>query len=461
MRRMILEGPIVKTLLILGWPIMLTNLFQMLYNIADTYWLGKVSVEAVAAPTLAWPLVFLFVSLASGLGVAGIALVSQHTGAGNLAEVRKSAGQVMSILTLLSIAISALGVLGTDLILELMGVEADVAAGSSPYIKVVFAGMPFMFIIVIYSFILRGWGDTKTPMYITAFSVGLNMVLDPFLILGVGGIVPAYGVFGAGIATLVSRSIGGFVCLYLLFHSKRTLSISVSDLRIERDRAKQIFKIGLPSSIGQAMVALGFVILVAFAAKLGTEVLAAYGIGDRVVSLVFVITGGLTGAAVTMMGQSLGARKKDRAKRVLYRSMTLTTMFLLTSSVVFFLLRTQIITAFIENEQVIDEGGRFFAIFGFSIAFFGIFMSVQSAFQAAGHTVPVMVMGILRLWLMRIPLAFLFAFTLGFGADGVWAGMALSNLFGAIVAVAWASTGTWTRGVVSEPPGTKETGEPL
>lgn len=452
MQERILKGPIVKTLFVLGWPIMLTNVFQMLYNITDTFWLGKVSVEAVAAPTLAWPLVFLFVSLAAGLGVAGVALVSQYTGAGNITEVKRSAGQVMSILTLLSILISVLGVLGTDLILQFMGAAPEVIEQSSPYVKLIFAGMPFMFITIIYSFILRGWGDTRTPMYITAFSVGLNIVLDPFLILGVGGAVPAYGIVGAGIATLISRVIGGLVSLYLLFRSKRTLTISRSDLKIEKDRARKIFKIGIPSSVGQAMVALGFVILVAFAANLGTEVLAAYGIGDRVISLVFIITGGLTGAAVTMIGQCLGAEEERRAKKVLYRTITVTGIFLFLCSVAFYLLRVQIISVFIDDPLVIEEGGKFYTLFGFSIAFFGIFASSQSAFQAAGHTVPSMILGIMRLWAMRVPLAFLLAFPMGLGSDGVWIGMSLSNLLSAIMAVAWVSLGTWQKGAIEKPP---------
>jgi putative MATE family efflux protein len=454
MQKMILDGPIIKTLFVLGWPIMLANLFQMMYNLADTFWLGRISIEAVAAPQLAWPLVFLFVSFAAGLGVAGVALVSQFTGAGDTEQVKKSAGQVMSLLTIISIVISVLGVLGTDLILEFMGPAPEVFELASPYIKLIFASMPFMFIIMIYSFILRGWGDTRTPLYITAFSVILNMVLDPFLILGVEGFIPALGVVGAGVATIISRSIGGFVCLYLLFKGK-SLTISRSDLKIEKERAKKIFKIGIPASIGHSMVALGFVVLIFFVTRFGTVALATYGVGDRLISLVFIATGGLTGAAVTMMGQNLGAKSKERAKKVLNQTMVVTALFLLACSVVFYLIREPVYRVFITDEgaigEVLREGERFFLIFGFSIAGFGVFQSVQSAFQAAGHTVPTMILGIVRLWMMRIPMVIVFAFTLGWGADGVWAGMALSNLLGAVVSVIWVSRGTWMRGVIEKP----------
>jgi len=110
---------------------------------------------------------------------------------------------------------------------------------------------------------------------------------------------------------------------------------------------------------------------------------------------------------------------------------------------------------------VIEEGARFFTLFGLSIAFFGIFATAQSAFQAAGHTVPTMILGIVRLWMLRIPFSFVLAFTLGYGASGIWIGMTLSNLISAALAVAWISRGTWQRSVITEPPKPKDVAEVL
>lgn len=464
LQKEILDGPIVKTLFALGWPIMLTHFFQIAYNLTDTFWLGRLGTSEVAAPTLAWPMVFLLISLAGGLAVAGVALVSQYAGAKNEIEVRKSAGQVMALLSIVGVVISIIGVLASDALLQFLGPEAKVFNLASPYIKLIFASMPFMFIIMVYSFILRGWGDTRTPMYISAFSVGLNMILDPFLILGVEGFVPGLGVVGAGVATLVSRSIGGLACLYLLFRGKRTLTISKSDMKIEKNRAKQIFKIGIPASVGQAMVAFGFLVMVGLVAQAGAQMgagmntvaLATYGIGTRVINIVFVVIGGLTGAAVTMIGQNLGARKEERASKVLRRTVVITMLILFACSITFFIFRNEIYGAFLQDPLVIDEGGRLLTIFGMSIMFFGIYSSALSAFQAAGHTIPTMVLGIVRLWLMRIPFSYVLAFTLGFGLSGLWAGMALSNLTSAAAAVLWVSRGKWKKGVITKPAGAGE-----
>ncbi len=454
MQDMILDGPIAKTLFVLGWPMMLTQFFQMAYNLIDTYWLGKTGslglnpVEAVAAPSLAWPIVFLFISLASGLSVAGVALVSQYTGAKDEEEVKKSAGQVMGLLTLLSIAICFVGILATDFVLDFMGAEPALVELASPYIKVIFVSMPFMFMMMTYAAILRGWGDMKTPMYIMAFSVMLNIILDPILIFGWGGI-PALGVTGAAYATLISRVIAAIIGIYLLFRGN-SLTISMGHLKLEKERVIQIFKIGIPASVGQAMVAFGFVILMGLVAQTSTVVLAAYGIGNRVINMVFVITGGLTGASITMIGQNLGAKNIKRAGKVLNTTMAITAFLLFLCSVVFYIFRKPIFEIFIDDPEVIEEGGRFLMFFGSTILFFGVFGSVQSAFQASGHTIPSMVLGIIRLWCLRVPLVYLLAFTLDGGSTGIWVGMMLSNVISAIIAIAWAAKGTWKTPIIEK-----------
>jgi putative MATE family efflux protein len=434
MQREIVGGPIVKTLIILSWPIMLTHLFQIMYNLIDTYWLGKVSVEAVAAPTLAWPMVFLLISISGGLSIAGVSLVSQYVGSKNEEEVKKSAGQVTALLTIIGIIISAVGILASDAILQFIGAEQDVLDLASPYIKIIFASMPWMFLIMSYSFILRGWGDTRTPMYISAFSVGLNIILDPILIFGIPGAVPVMGVTGAAIATFIARTIGGLLVLYLLFNSKKTLTISKSDLKIEKEKAKQIFRIGIPASVGQALVSFGFVVMVGLVARagleagMGKEVIAAYGIGTRIINIIFVVIGGLTGAAVTMIGQNLGADKPDRAGKVLYRTIGLTMLILFICTFTFYIFRAELYGIFIDDATVIAEGGIYLTIFGLSTAFFGVYASSLSAFQGAGRTVPTMILGIIRLWFMRIPFSYVLAFTLGYGVLGLWWGMAISEL---------------------------------
>jgi putative MATE family efflux protein len=449
MQRMILKGPIVKTMLILGWPLMLTQAFQMCYSLADTYWLGQyVGDVGVAATTLAWPIVFFLVSFAGGMSVAGTSLVAQYTGMKNKAEAKRSAGQVFALLTLFAVLLSMLGILITDPLLSFMGAEPEVVQRSSSYIKIIFTSMPFMFIIMTFTSILRGWGDTRTPMYISAASVTLNMFLDPILITGVGS-VPALGVSGAAYATLISRSLGALACVYFLFRG-RDFRITLADMRLKAERVKQIFRIGLPASLGQSLVALGFIVLMSFVASFGTDILAVHGIGTRIINMVFIVTGGLVMAAVTMIGQNLGADKVRRAERVLNRTILVAAVFLVACSTFFFIFSEQLFSVFINDRDVVSHGRTFMMTFGTTIIGFGIFQAVQAAYQASGRTVPSMIMGMLRLWALRIPLTFVLGFTLSYGAFGVWLGMGISNFLGAVLALAWAATGSWKLTVVEK-----------
>ncbi|MBA3045402.1 MAG: MATE family efflux transporter [Candidatus Thermoplasmatota archaeon] len=450
MQKDILHGPIARTLFMLGWPLMLTNAFQMAYSVADMYWLGKfIGTEGIAATSLSWPLVFFLISFAGGMSVAGTTLVSQYTGVKDTEEVKKSAGQVFTLLLLVSIITSIVGILVTDTLLNFMGAPDEVIVRSSPYVKIIFSSIPFMFIIMTYSSILRGWGDTRTPMLIAGVSVVINLVLDPFLIAGIGPF-PALGVAGAAVATLFARGVAAAACIYLLFRGKNTLTIGLEHMKMEAQKIKQIFKIGLPASLGQSMVAIGFVIMMGLVAGFGTVSLATYGIGTRIVNLLFIVTGGITGAAVTMMGQSLGAENLDRAGKVLRTSILITTGFLLVCSTVLFAFSEQAFGIFSDDPNVISASSKFVLAFGFSIMGFGIFSSVQSAYQASGHTVPTLLMGLVRLWGMRVPFSFILAILLGWGVSGIWVGMGLSNYLSAALALAWAATGTWKVNMINE-----------
>jgi putative MATE family efflux protein len=450
MQKRILGGPIGKTLLVLGWPLMLTNAFQMMYSVIDMYWLGNyVGTEGIAATSLAWPLVFFMMSLAIGMSVAGTTLVSQYAGMKDMQEVKKSAGQVFMILAIFAGILSAVGVLITDPILAFMGAPEEIITMSSPYIKIVFSSIPFMFMIMSFASILRGWGDTWTPMIISAISVIINLVLDPFIIIGIGPF-PAMGVTGAAIATFIARMIAAIVCAYLLFYGKKNLRIKLKHMKLELEKVKQIFKIGIPASLGMSLVSFGFLVMMAFVADFGTETLAIYGIGTRLINMVFIITGGISGAAATMIGQNLGANRIRRSGIILRTSILITVGFLLVCSTLFLIFSDQLFGIFTNDRAVIEGSRLFMGAFGFSIMGFGIFSNVQAAYQASGKTIPSMIMGMIRLWGMRVPFSFIFAFLIGWGVSGLWIGMGLSNYLSAIVALLWAATGSWKQSAVKK-----------
>ena len=168
-REEILNGPIAKTLFKLAWPVMIGNTMQVAYNLADTFWLGRVGADAVAALSVGFPLVFLMVSIGAGITVAGTTLVAQYMGMGNEEKVNKITAQIFVFVGSLSIILGLIGFLFNEPVLNLMGAPENIIGDASAYLEIISLGVPFMFAFFIFSALLRGYGDTKTPMKMMVF----------------------------------------------------------------------------------------------------------------------------------------------------------------------------------------------------------------------------------------------------------------------------------------------------
>ncbi|MFP4202691.1 MAG: MATE family efflux transporter [Candidatus Acetothermia bacterium] len=451
----ILHGPIIKTLLLLGWPVMLDNALQMLYNLTDTYWLGKIGKEAVAAPALAFPIDFLIISLGFGFAIAGVSLVSQHTGAGSTENANKAAGQVLSFMFISSILLASIGFWIAPWLLEtLMGAPEGVYPRALNYVRIIFVGMPLMFTFFGARSLLRGVGDMITPMLATGLSVVLNAILDPILIFGLWGL-PRLEVAGAALTTIIVRGIASVAVIYLLFKGKLEINVRFRDLVLKLRWVKQIVKIGLPSAIGQAGTAVGSILLMSMISRLGVVAVSAYGIGQRLIGLLNVAIWGLASPLTTMIGQNIGAKNESRAASIAKRTYALSFTALITLALIVYLLRCPLFRVFIDDPEVIELGGRFLSIFLWSIPFFGIFRLTSSVFRGSGHTRPPMVLSLIRLLPLRVGVSYLLAFGLvglNLGTDGIWLGLFTSNFVAGIMAFSWFLTGSWKERTIKEEP---------
>ncbi len=449
----ILNGPIIKTLLVLGWPVIVSNILQMLYNLVDTYWLGKLGKVAVSAPTVGFPVVFLLISFGFGFSIAGVSLVSQHTGAGSAKNANRAASQVMSFMFIGSILLSALGFgIAPGLLRTLMGVPQDVFPKALIYIRIIFAGLPLMFMFFGFRALVRGIGDMVTPMLVTGTSVIVNMFLDPLLIFGIG-VFPELGVAGAALATVLSRGIASFVAIYLLFSGRLEIKLYLRYLILKLRWVKQIVKIGLPSAIGQAGTAVGAIFLMALISRLGVVAVSSYGIGQRIIRLLNVAVWGLASPLTTMIGQNIGAKNKSRATDIAKRAFALSFSVLLTLAIGIFLARRPLFGVFIDDPDVINTGSRFLSIFLWSIPFFGIFRLTSSVFRGAGHTRPPMTMSLIRLLPLRVGVSYVLAFGIlgiNLGTDGIWLGLFTSNFIVGIMAFLWFLTGSWKKRTIKK-----------
>ncbi|UCG93532.1 MAG: MATE family efflux transporter [candidate division WOR-3 bacterium] len=447
MREEILNGSIEKTLLKLAYPLIFFNLVYIVYNLTDTFWLGKLGRQAVSAPTVSFPFIWTMMSLGMGFAIAGFALVSQYAGAGQWDKVKHN---ITNLLTLMFISSFILGIAGfftTPWLLRALGVPADAFDNAVIYLRVMFVGMPFSFEGFAFSFALRALGDTKTPTKINSFAVLLNVILDPLFIFGIGPI-PRMEVLGAALATIIAYFTASVLSIYLIFSGKVGIKFYIHEFKPDFHLFKRMVSIGLPAGIGQSLNAFGFVALMGVVSHFGSVAIAAYGIGQRIISLVFTISNGISQAMSTMVGQNLGALNFDRTRKIVNKTIVINAIFISIPALLIFLFRTQIIHIFINDLLVINEGSIFFLYFLIAMPFFGIFFIASSVVRTAGRTTESMVLGLIRLWALRLPLAYFLSILLE--SKGIWIGMSLSNILGAALAYLWYRRETWKETVTKE-----------
>jgi len=447
MRGEILNGSIEKTLLKLAYPLVFFNLLFIIYNLTDTFWLGKLGREAVSAPTVSFPFIWTMMSFGAGFAIAGFAFVSQYAGAGQWDKAKHSIANLLTLMFFSSFTLGIIGFFITPWILHILGVPADAYDNAVVYLRVMFIGIPFSFEGFAFSFALRAIGDTKTPTIINSIAIILNVILDPLLIFGIGPF-PRLEILGAALGTIISYSIASILSIYLVFSGKLGIKFYLSDFKPDFGLYKKMFKIGLPASIGQSLNALGFVVLMGIVSQFGSVVIAAYGIGQRIISLIFTVSDGFSMAMSTMVGQNLGVLNFKRIRKIVNKTILINTIFISIPTLLIFLFRTQIIGIFIKDILVINEGAIFFACFLIAMPFFGIFFISTSVVRTAGRTKESMVLGIIRLWGLRVSLAY-FLSTL-WGSIGIWIGMAMSNIIASILAYFWYKRETWKETVTKE-----------
>ncbi|WP_435066801.1 MATE family efflux transporter [Haloplanus sp. C73] len=450
-------GDIGWPLLVLSLPIVVTNLFQTAYNLADTFWLGQYGTGALAAISFAFPLVFLVISLGMGVSVAGSVLVAQHTGADERRQAEYAASQTMTFALLVSGLLGIVGYFLVEELLGLLGASASVLPMATRYMEVVLLGMPFMFGFFVFVALMRGYGDTVTPMLVMFGSVVLNIAIDPFLIFGwtvvenaplVGTVAfPEMGIEGAAVATVFSRSLALLVGLWIMLRGGRGVRIHLRDMVPDLSYLRRLATIGLPASIEGTGRALSMNLLLVIVALFPETVVAAYGIGTRVFSVVFLPAIAVARGVETMTGQNVGAGEPARAERATTLAATVLFGVLTAAGVVIWVAAAPIADLFTTDPAVVDSAAQFLRYVALSFGFIGIMRAYTGSFRGAGETLTAAAISVLMLGVIRFPIAWFAAPILG--PSGIWVAFAVSNVLGALIAYAWYRRGTWREGDAS------------
>jgi len=453
------SGDVGKPLFYLSLPIVVTNLLQTAYNLADTFWIGQYSTDALAAISFAFPMVFLIISLGMGLAVAGSILVAQYTGAGEEGEAEYAASQTVGFAAVGALVLGAVAYFLVGDVLALLGASEDVLPLATAYMEIISLGIFFMFGFFVFISLMRGYGDTITPMLVMLGSVALNVVLDPLLIFG-WWIFPRWGIEGAAIATVFSRGLALVVGLWIMLSGRRGVRIRPRDIVPDLDYGRRLVRIGVPASVEGTGQAVAINLLMFIVGTFSTPVVAAFGIGVRVFSVIFLPAIAVSRGVETMAGQNIGAGEPDRAALTARVAAKTTFVVLAVAGVFTFFFADAIVSLFTNDAAVVEVGATFLRYVAPSFGFIGIMRSYNGGFRGAGRTLTAAAIAVSMLGLIRLPIAWVASGSMG--PPGIWLSFFISNVVGAVIAYVWFQRGGWRStdvrgspaGEVSEDPAT-------
>lgn len=431
-----------SAILSLAIPVVINSFLQTMYNLTDTYWLGHIGKEELAAINLVTPVQNIVINFGTGITVAGSVLIAQYIGARADKEARKMASQIYACAMIFAFSCAAICFVMAPGIVSWLGAEDDIYKYSRQYLQIVVLDMPFLFTINMFTALNQAQGDTVKPMLLNLVGIILNMILDPLLM-----VVFKLGISGAALATLSAKLPSAAIALFSLLRKENNIHLDYKGFRFEKDKLRDILRIGLPTAIGGSTMQFGFLLMSKNVYKYGTEAMAAYGIGNKVNSLITLPSNGIGSAAATIVGQNMGAGQVDRAKKGYIMSRNICVVFLFVGGMILSRMPVSraIVGIFNNDEQVVAMAADFLSIMAFWCWTNGIYNATSGLFQGTGHTEVTMIVDAARLWVFRFMTLFFCESVLHMGVRSVWYSVVVSNAISSFILYIVYRTNIWKK----------------
>ncbi len=441
-RDLILSGNMLKAILSLAIPVVINSFLQTMYNLTDTYWLGKLGTEELAAINLVTPVQNIVINFGTGITVAGSVLIAQYLGAKKDEEARSMANQIFASAMIFAVVCATACALLTPRIVTWLGAEGETWQNGKTYLQLVILDMPFLFTVNLYAAINQAQGDAVRPMLLNLLGITINMILDPLLM-----VVFDMGAAGAALATVGSKLFVAVIAFVLLHNRSKDVYLQLSKLKFEKEKLKSILTIGLPTAIGGSTMQFGFLLMTKNVLKYGTQAMAAYGIGNKVNGLISLPSNGIGSAVATIVGQNVGAKQLDRADYGYRLSRKMIVIFLLVGGMILsrMPISTAIVSIFSDDPEVIAMAAEFLSIMAFCVFTNGIYNTTMGLFQGSGHTEVTMMIDASRLWVFRFATLFVCEHFFHMGVRSVWYSVVISNAISAFLLWVVYKTGYWRK----------------
>ncbi len=443
----ITEQSLMRAILCLAIPIIINNFIQTMYNLTDTYWLGRIGTGSVAAITVVTPVQNVIIHFGQGISLAGSVLISQYFGARDEKNARDMACHVFVCSVAFSLAAACACFLSSPLIVNWLGTSGEVNSSANTYLKIIVLDMPFLFMINLYSAVNQAQGNTVTPMLMNLMGIILNMIMDPLLMFGLG-----LGITGAALATLSAKIPPAVICFISLVDRKKVIHINFRNIKLKKNKLSAIVKVGLPTAIGGSTMQFGFLLIAKNVLKYGDAATAAYGIGNRINSIITLPSTAVGSATATIVGQNIGAKRRDRAERAYILSRRISVIFLFVCGMILSrkFVNTPVVSIFADDPRVIAMGSKFVSIMAFWCFTNGVYNSTSGLFQGSGHTGVNMAVDASRLWVFRFATIWICENIFLMREQSIWYAVVVSNGLGALCLYIAYKTGLWKKDILAE-----------
>lgn len=415
------EGPIGRAILLLAIPMVLETVLESVFAVEDVFFVSRLGANAVAAVGITESLMTIVYAVAIGLSMAATATVARRIGEKNAEGASVAAVQIIALGAGIAAALGIVAGIFAPQLLELLGASPEVVAIGTGYARWMLGGNATVFLLYLINAVFRGAGDAAIAMRVLWIGNLINIVLDPVLIFGLGPF-PELGVTGAAIGNNVGRGAAVAIQLVTLFRGRGTIGVARRHLKLEPEVMRSILRL---SGTGILQVTVGtasWLGLIRILTTFGSAAVAGYTIGIRVIIFAILPSWGLSNAAATMVGQSLGAGKPDRAERSVYIAGFFNMLFLGSIGLIFVLLAGPIVRLFTSDPAVLGFGTDCLRIVSYGFAFYAWGLVFEQSFNGAGDTWTPTWLNFFCFWLWEIPIAWLLATRAGMGPRGVfWA----------------------------------------
>ena len=431
-------------------PMLVGHMFQQLYTFVDQIIVGRfLGKEALASVGASFPVIFTLIALIIGIATGGTIVISQFFGAKKFKEVKRTIDTIFIIMGISAVIMTVVGLTFSEQIFTLMKLPEELMPTANAYFSIYVSGLVVFFGYNGVAAVLRGMGDSITPLYFMILATLLNIALDLLFIVKLG-----WGIEGAAYATIIAQGTAFIVAVIYLNRTHELIKFNIRDFAFDREIAKQSLRIGLPTGLQHTFVALGMMALMGIVNGFGTNVVAAFTAAGRLDSLAIIPSMVFSTALSTFVGQNIGAGKIDRVKRGLQRTMLMSSATAIGITLLIILFKYPLMKLFTTDQEVIQIGGGYLTIVtSFYLLFTWMFI-YGGVMRGAGDTIIPMFITLFSLWIIRIPVAVflsqetieVFGFTIkgmGLGPDGIWWAIPSGWGFGMILSFIYYKTGRW------------------